>query len=199
MPILPLAGTAAPRGALVPIASLVITNTSTQQFDFVNIPQIYQDLRLVVSMRNTGNNLAEGCLVYLNVNTFGFGDNTYSQTNLISNPLTTGATGAVTSTRDTNPQRVYAWGASVGALASPNIFGNSIFDFLSYAGTTGFKQTIVQTFADTNGANSMYMSANNWRRTVAINQISIFSESGGSVFLVPGSTATLYGVRSVNQ
>lgn len=199
MPIMPLAGTAAPRGALVPIAQTVIRATNIQQFDFNNIPQIYQDLRLVVSMRTTGNNLSEAQLCYLNVNQFGFGDSNYSQTNLIANPPSNGSAGSPTSNRNSNPQRLYAWNGSIGAYASPNLFGTAIYDILNYRSTAVFKTSLIRTSSDTIWANSIYVSSNLWRRTAAITQLSIFSESGAGVFLAPGSTATLYGVRSVNQ
>jgi hypothetical protein len=195
MPIIPISGSAVARGALVPIASIAVTNTTTQQLEFGNIPQIYQDLRLVVNMRvsiptSVG---SEGQFLYYNVNTFGFGDTTYSQQDMYSN------SSSVLAQEQTNPARVRGEQASLGPLTVPNTFGTGIYDILNYANPDVFKQTIIQCAGDKTGSGFVYESANLWRRTAAINQISVFSESGGIAYLEIGSSATLYGVRSVNQ
>lgn len=183
------------RGALVPIASAVITNTTSQQFDFNNIPQVYQDLRLVVNMRITAPTsvTSEGQFLYYNVNTYGFGDSTYSQQDLYSDSA------SVLAAENTNPQRVRGNFASLGPSTIPNTFGTATYDILSYANPNVYKQTLLRASGDKTGNGYVYESANLWRRFAAVTQISIFSESGGSAYLEIGSSATLYGVRGVGQ
>ena len=192
-PIFP--GAQSGRGALVPIASTIVTNTSTQQFDFNNIPQVYQDLRLVVNMRVSipTTVASEAQFLYYNVNQFGFGDTNYSQQDMYSNAA------SVLAQEQGNPARIRAMQSSLGPLTTPNTFGTAIYDILSYANPNVFKQTLIQCVGDRTGSGFVYQSANLWRRTAALTQISVFSESGGIAFLEIGTSATLYGVRSINQ
>jgi hypothetical protein len=195
MPIIPLSGSAVARGALVPIASGVVTNTTTQSFDFNNIPQIYQDLRLVINMRIAipSTIVSEAQFLYYNVNQFGFGDTNYSQQDMYSNSA------SVLAQDQSNPARIRAMQSSLGQQTIPNTFGTAIYDILNYANPNVFKQTLIQCVGDRTGSGFVYESANLWRRTAALTQISIFTESGGVAYLEIGTSATLYGVRSINQ
>lgn len=183
MPIIPLAGTSAAKGALVPIASNKIL-VNTQIITFANIPQIYQDLMLVISGASTFAAVSGGFAMQFNGDT---GTN-YSHTWLQGNGST------VTSGRANN-QTITSEGGVPGTAVAPTIFGPVITHILNYRNTTTFKTVISQAGNEYNQAGTSRISVNLWRNTAAITSMNCYTSADWTA----GSTFMLYGIRTVNQ
>ncbi len=184
MPIIPISGSAVARGALVPIGSVKLL-TDTAGISFANIPQIYTDLYLVTQTRATGVFQYSGDAMNLNGDA-GFN---YSRTVLQGN----GATAS--SYRITTADNYFNWQSIPAAALSWNIFGLGEYHFLNYANTTAFK-TILHRSANA-GQNYGFTIAEVglYRSIAGITRI----DMGTSVSFGAGSTATLYGVRSIGR
>jgi hypothetical protein len=111
----------------------------------------------------------------------------YSTTQLFGNGSST-SSGRVTSNTTTYNAVYAADGAGL-----PGVFALTQVDILSYADTNKFKTLMSRTNLDLNGQGQSGLVANVMANTAAINTITVFGP-----FAV-GSTATLYGVRSVGQ
>ena len=189
MPIIPISASSAAHGAIVPIATGKITTLTSSDITFTNIPQIYRDLMLVGIARKTDSNPAS--TLYPTPYYSGISASPQSTTVLEG----TGTT--ATSFRYTNQDGQFT--SSVpAAIATPNIFASIVWHCLNYANTTNFKTTLCRTSADSNGTGTVRLAAGLTRGTSGITTINITTFSG-SVYLVPGTTFTLYGVRGVSQ
>jgi hypothetical protein len=169
---------------MVPIGSQTITSTSTP-FNFANIPQTYQDLRLVISARGSNAAATFGMYGYLNE---AAGTTNYSLTQLSGNGT------AASSPRRSNVADFY-FGELVGGTATAGIFSSVTVDFLNYANTTTFKTFLSRLANDVNGSGNTNVSAHLWRSTAGIS--TILCGMSGYVTMETGSTATLYGIRAV--
>ena len=190
MPIIPISGSATARGALVPIGSIVVTGTTTTDVTFTTIPQIYQDLMLVLYGRRTDNaNFANNFITPYNLSV--------PATPQSATILQVDQTSAITSFRYSNQDASYT-GILPAAFTSPFVFGSTVWNCLNYAGTTGFKTSITQSVSDINNQGVARITAATTRTTSGITTVNCSTFSGSAYFAV-GTTATLYGVRSVNQ
>jgi len=183
-PIYP--GNNAVHGAVVPIATYLSPGPLFYP-NFVNIPQTYQDLRVVIYAR-TANALTTDALG-LNFNS-DYGTN-YSETYLQGNGS------SLTSARDTSSTRFYSINIP-GAIAPSGVFGSITIDILNYANTSTYKTIIAKWANDQNGSGTTGLMTGLWRSTAAINEIdnNIVNSNGQ---WVAGSRISLYGVRSVGQ
>ena len=187
MPISPAAvSSSAMHGAVVPIASNQ-PSSGTGVVTFSNIPQIYQDLRMVAYVRDTQSGTdASTSFYYLNNNT---GSSNYSFTNLYGN-----GTSAI-SDRTTNASYWNNNAAIPKAGTTSGTFGVITLDILNYANSTTFKTGLSRAACDLNGSGTTYLTALLWRQTAAINTISFYPTIG----FADGTTVTLYGIRTVGQ
>jgi hypothetical protein len=172
-------------GAMVPIASFTGT-ANFANYTFTNIPQTFQDIRVVLYPRDT-NTTAGPLSVYQGLNNDVSGTS-YSFTVLIGNES------AASSSRTSN-QSIMVPGSMPSANSTSKIFGALTIDILNYANTTTFKTIIARSAADLNGSGETRLTVALWRNTNAINSI-IFNSNTN---FVAGSTFTLYGIRTVNQ
>lgn len=173
-------------GAMVPIASVTVTGSTDTAMGFSNIPQSYQDLYCVIQSRRT-DAVTEGTqFLYTN----------YSGT-IASTTKLYGDGASAASTRVT-AQNAGFLGAYPGASATSGIFGTQILHFLNYSSTSTFKTVLCRTSADRNGGGQTELSATLFRDTGALTSFGV-STYNGSVFYVPGSTITLYGIRASNS
>lgn len=171
------------QGALVPIASLTITGT-TNNFEFNNIPQIYQDLKLVMFYRSTDAS-AGGVNLYINTGT----------------PSDRGITGLQTNGSGASSfqaANVIGWynynpNSSASLFTTNNVFVASTWDIFNYASTSVFKSGLVRTAFDSNGSGVTSLIANCVRNTAAITRLQAFTAFGN---LAEGSMATLYGIKA---
>jgi hypothetical protein len=177
----PSAAANTPTGALVPIA----TFSGTSTFTFTNIPQTYQDLRLVYTIRagNSGNDAGKTNQTYIIGSINGDTSFLYSFAFLEGDGSTRSA-GYFTG------QNVIYYGIVPNANATAGIFGSGYADFLNYRDTNTFKTVITNQSSDTNGSGNVRIVANLYRSTAAITSISMSTPQ-----MVAGSTVTLYGIK----
>lgn len=188
MPIALSAASAAMHGAMVPIVSSTLS--SNGYFEFSNIPQTYQDLFISVNARAAATVGDSGFSNQSYITTY-FNDITanYSVTFLI------GDGSSATSTRASAQGNAY-FGFIPNANATSGIFGSTTVNILNYANTSTFKTILSRTAGDANGSGTTTLTVNGWRNTAAINKITLYCSYTN---FVAGTTATLYGIRTVGQ
>lgn len=178
------AATAAMHGSLVPIAYATSTSSSVT---FSNIPQTYQDLMVVMNVRDSTSATTSGLFGGFNGN---FGGNTnYSFTNFRGD----GAT--VNTTLVTNQPYISADGQVYAATTNSNYYSPVIWHIFNYTNSSYNKVYASRSGTDQNGSGNTYMSVGLWRQTAAITSVLV---AAANTF-VSGSNFTLYGVRSVKQ
>lgn len=164
-------------GAMVPIASTTIT-TAFNEINFLNVPQTYQDLRIVLNIQNT----TASADMFFTLNG-DFTGNSGSRTILF------GDGSSAQSTRRTNDSVVY-----MPMYSSSTIFSTLTIDILNYT-STNQKMVLWRLAQDLNG--SGYSMLGVGRKNIgAVTSININS-NGGNYSV--GSTATLYGIRAANS
>jgi hypothetical protein len=171
-------------GAMVPIATATLASAGA--FSFVNIPQTFQDLMLVVYSRNNTDNSTD---LGLKINN--------NQSNTATTTVLNGNGSSATSYRNSNPFGFALLGYSAPANATAGIFASQVTHFLNYANTSTLKTAITRSANDLNGSGNATLTVALWPLTAAISQLD-FSAFGGTNFAA-GSTATLYGIRAVSS
>lgn len=167
-------------GAMVPIASVDLSGGA---YNFVNIPQTYQDLMVVVSSRDTTTGTTTVLFNYINND----GTSIYSQTWLEGN----GSSASSGRNANTAP---FGVGVQTASGATTGIFASNVIHILNYANTTTFKTVLWRSAADTNGAGQTRLAVGLYRSTAAVSQFFLAPAAG----FVAGSTATIYGIRAVS-
>ena len=170
-------------GAMVPIATAEPNNA---QIVFNNIPQIYQDLMIVVSARSAGSSSTGSIEGRFNGDT---GSN-YSWTWMQGN-----GTSAI-SGRGSNAT-VLVLGRAAGSSTASNFFCTAVTHILNYSNTSTNKTVIERGADDQNGSGVVEMWISLWRSTAAITSITMATP--GQTNFAAGSTATLYGIRAANS
>jgi len=188
MPVQLSSASAAMHGAMVPIVSSTLS--SNGYFEFSNIPQGYQDLYLSVNARAAAT-IGDSGFSNQSYITAYFNDITanYSVTFLI------GDGSSATSPRASSQSNCY-FGFIPNQNATSGIFGSTTIHISSYANTSNFKSILSRTAGDANGSGTTTLTVNSWRNTAAINKITLYCSYTN---FLAGTTATLYGIRSVGQ
>jgi hypothetical protein len=171
-------------GAMVPIAQLVGTG-SVGEVGFTNIPQIYQDLMLVI---NAASATATTGFPYFYVNTYA--TPSPSSTRLYGNGSSAVSDRATQSTSG----NVMNYGFQ-GLSQTPI---SATLHILNYINTTTFKTIIARGAGDVNGSGTTSITANLHASTLPITSINIATFAAGCNFST-GSTFTLYGIRTSNS
>jgi hypothetical protein len=170
-------------GALQRIGWVSGFSGSTSQTIFNNIPQTFQDLMIVFSLRTTWSAQSTSISMIVN-NTYS---SIYSWTELTGNGSAAGSariTGA-------NYGSTSQYGAAAASSTS-GIFASNVFHILNYTNSTTFKTVLMRGAADTNGAGGTNLTASLVQTTSPIQQLLI--QTNGN--FVAGSTIALYGVRA---
>lgn len=193
MPIIPISGSAVGKGALVPIATSTVVNTTTVDITFTNVPQIYQDLYIVFQGRRTDAALTSN--VFITAYGAGSIGTAFSTTVFESN----GATAS--SYRYTSQSGVYS-GICPASQAPVGMFGSLIGYVFNYASTTTNKTSIFKYGSDINSPTGgetrqglRVGMLNNTNNVTTVNATTF----NGSIYWTPGTTMSLYGVRRVGQ
>jgi hypothetical protein len=169
------------KGAMVPIQT--VTLASNGGIVFNNVPQIYQDLMVIASLRSA-------YASSLDVTLFEWGYTTnYSYTALRSN----GA--SVDSYRGTGAYGIYC-NSTPAATASANIFGSFIAHIFDYTNSTRFKNALIYQAYDLNGSGGFTYTVGTKNTTDAVTMVEV---GGGNAAIAAGSTATLYGIKKAGQ
>jgi hypothetical protein len=167
-------------GAMVPIAS-----TSGGSANFANIPQTYQDLYAVSTLRGINANTVEYFFSTLNSLTSAI----YSYTSLQGD----GASASSSRTNLGNTQ--FFLGTGPGANSTANVFGSFEMWVLNYANTSTFKTVLFRFSADQNGSGESRIGVGLFSSTAAINALNVFGGNGTS----SSATHNLYGIRAVSS
>jgi hypothetical protein len=183
-PFITLPGNNAVHGAYVPIGTITADGTY-QSAIFYNVPQIYQDLVIVHTLRSTNGSIADTISIQVN-NTL----NIYSDTFLTSN----GA--SPTSNQDTNNYYGCGIGNTVGGFGIPNSYSTGVTHIASYANTSKYKTLLTLTGSDNGGSGYVTLVSSTIRTLSPLTQINVFTNSAN---IAAGSTVRLYGVRSIGQ
>jgi hypothetical protein len=155
------------------------------EIEFLSIPQIYDDLLVVFSTRNTGSNTALGIRFNDSSSTI------YTYKILYGN----GSTAASYSETIAAGYNTYFNAYTVASGATASTFGNAYMYIPNYRSSTN-KSCSIDAIGE-NNATSAYQSivGGLWSSTAAISSIQIFSDPGGSSSnLAQYSSATLYGI-----
>lgn len=165
-------------GAMVRLGYAV--NTGNAQILIGNIPQNFQDLIVVGSVRGS---------LAATTDNFGFEWGfvaQYSYTRLIGNGST------ATSSRTTGASGIYADNMPA-ANATSGLFASFVAHIPNYANTTTNKTAIMRWAADRNGAGQTELTVGMRSNTAAVTFIECF---GSSAVLATGSTVAVYGVKA---
>jgi hypothetical protein len=176
-------------GAMVPIANSTITSTGA--FDFSNIPQTYQDLRVVLFVRSTNANATGDAFVMYFNHGAGFQFSGYSSTNLA------GDGSSAVSNRESSTSAIRIPNLIPTTTQTAGVFASITFDILNYRSST-FKTAILRGAGDTNGAGQTSLTAGLSQNTGAITGLLMATGLGVNHFAA-NSTATLYGIRAVSS
>lgn len=153
---------------------------SNGSISFNSIPQTFQDLIVVCSVRSTHTSTDS---LYA---AFPYNSNTFSSTSL------SGDGSSASSSRTQN-----GFGSRAGDIpistSTSGIFGSALIHIPNYANTSTFKTALMRVASDLNGSGTTWLSVGLNRATAAVTGITLFS---GNANLLAGSTAALYGVRS---
>lgn len=181
MPVSLASAPATTHGAVVPIAYTVLGSNGS--ISFSNIPQGYQDLFIVCNVRST-HTAADSLYI-----SYPYNSNTFSSTSL---------TGDGSSTSSTRTQNNY--GSRVGDIpistSTSGVFSAVEIHILNYAQTSTYKTALSRVATDLNGSGTTWLSVGLNRATTAVTSVLLAS---GNAALLSGSSAYLYGIRSVNQ
>jgi hypothetical protein len=169
-------------GAVVPIA--YFTGNGSSSASFTNIPQIYQDLQIIIFGRSNFSSTFAGYSLYFNNQQ---NNTSYSQTYL------SGDGSNATSGRNNG----YGFSGAIPATnATSGVFASYTFNVLNYTNSTTLKTALFRAAQDSNGSGNTSLNVGLYRtNTNAITQIDFVCQGA----LVSGSSVALYGIRTIGQ
>ena len=165
------------------ISSYTVGSGGQASFEFLSIPQTFDNLVLELSLRITNAvNFGVPKLQYNNL-----GNDTGQSTRIL---LTEGSS----VTQDL--QAVGYVRRNPGGNIAANYFGNATVKIGDYASTTKFKPHISQmnSPSGSHATSALGLSANMWSNVNAITDIKVLDDNGGTY--AQYSTATLYGIKN---
>ena len=167
------------------IASITAANSTTNTFTFTSIPQIYVDLLLLCSTRDTltpsptTNGVDE--FIYFNG---AQGTTLFSETRIYGN-------GSVAGTDRSSNSGYPGITLTTNTSLTSNVFGSNSLYLSQYTNTSNFKSYIADGVSENNGSVAWQtMYAGLWRSTSAVTSLSIVA----GAFFAAGSEFTLYGI-----
>jgi hypothetical protein len=168
------------------IQTVTVGAGGAANIEFTNIPQTYNDLKLVLSARTTAAVAYENIQLQFN----NSGGTAYSDRIVFSNSQNALS---ASNTGQANTFFQYA----VSSTATSSTFSSVDFYIPNYAGSTN-KSISVDSVAENNSSTTAFLglASELWANTAAITSIKLTPNTGGSTF-VQHSTATLYGITRV--
>ena len=183
--------------SMFPIASQVVSGSTTTNFTFNSIPQNFTHLQLRVSfMVNTSSSNDYGLALYVNNDgsstnnsdheLFGDGSTTYSRglTNVNLNSLP----GVLF------PYSNLVGGSSINPSSMQSNRVVAIIDILDYTNTNKNKTIKILGGWDNNGTGAVFLNSKLWNNTAAITMIGGYCDNGPN-FTV-GTRFDLYGIST---
>ena len=185
--------------SMFPIASQVVSGSTTTNFSFNSIPQNFTHLQLRVSfMVNTSSSNDYGLALYVNNDgsstnnsdheLFGDGSTTYSRglTNVNLNSLP----GVLF------PYSNLVGGSSINPSSMQSNRVVAIIDYLDYTNTNKNKTIKILGGWDNNGTGAVFLNSELWNNTAAITNIGGYCDNAPN-FTV-GTRFDLYGIQTSN-
>ena len=167
---------------MIPISTVTVGSGGASTIEFNNIPQIYTDLKIVLSVRTN----------YSNTNDYaGFTIN--GNTSSLSNRFIYAVGTTIGSGAYGSPANKIQ-GTIGGATATSNTFGNFEMYIPNYTSSNN-KSISVDCVTENNGSSQgeSWLSAGLWSNTSPVTSINIAPYYG--TLFVQYSSATLYGIR----
>jgi hypothetical protein len=165
------------------IATYTVGSGGVASISFLNIPQTYTDLKIVISARNAASNVAGGVWLYPNG----------SSANMTGRILAGTGSAAVSGT----DVKVYGYANSANSTAST--FGNIEFYIPNYT-SSNYKSISVDSVMENNATEGRQgLMAGLWSISSAITSITLesFNNSTSAVSnFAQYSTAHLYGIKA---
>lgn len=168
------------QGAIVPIASYELN--WSEVYGFTNIPQIYQDLMVVISGVNSQ---AGGSIAIDNFNGTSTANRSF---------IYVGGNGS-TAASGKNSNIDYIALAYTGGSVSNTVPTVAIAHFINYANTTTHKNIIFQASNDLAGTGDTTLGIGKIASTAAISSFNITTQVPG-IYWGNGSRVTLYGIKA---
>lgn len=162
------------------IASSTVGLLGAASIDFTSIPNSYTDLCLKISVRsNRAASAWDNSQLKIN-------NSTVNMTNrFVRGNGSAAASGTLTA---------FYIGDIPASLSTSNTFANQEIYIPNYAGSNNKSGSVDSAGEDNNSTAYLYLTANLWSQTTAINQLTVFS--GNLDNFVQYSTAYLYGVKN---
>ena len=160
-----------------PIASAIVSGTSTNSVSFTSIPSTYTDLVFIVDSSKTDGSIVNIYIRYNNDSgynyscTFAYGDGS-----------------SALSGRQTTSNQIANMVGDQGTTLS-----NTIINTMNYADTNTYKTTLSR-YSSTQSGDVVMGGIALWQSTSAINRTDILLL--GSNYFSNGSTMTLYGIAA---
>lgn len=169
------------------ISTITVGPSGAASIEFTGIPQTGTDLLLVTSLRrNTGGQLWPSVAVRFNGSSAGIYD--FKDLNGFGSSVNSGG--------NVNYGQFYVNGAMTDNGATANTFGNASFYIPNYAGSTN-KSMSVDAVIENNASDSRQtITANLWKSTAAITQITLWSSFSAGYYFEQYSTASLYTIST---
>ena len=181
-PIFP--GSQSAQGAFVPLGTYKTVVGDSATITFNNIPQLYQDLFIVVSGGSGIGGVAAGGTIYVNNQQ---NNTTYTNTAISGNGSTT------TSTRTSAP---FGFTITLPTTSLPSsIVASTTAHMLNYTSTSSFKQFMNRTALDANGTGSTIFASQQHTLTAPVTRLDFVCSGGWYAH----TTFAIYGVRSIRQ
>lgn len=155
--------------------------SATPSYTFSSIPSTYTDLVIVA-------NAATSTAGSQNVMRFNSSTGNYSTTEIY------GTGSSAYSYRFTGQS--YMWFSSGVGLGSTLGQNNFIVNIQNYANTSTYKTALMRLNSNSGTYPGTVAAVGLWSNTAAINSITLYAETSGTVNWVVGSTFTLYGIAA---
>lgn len=169
-------------GTYVKIQSVTVTASGGQSnIEFLDIPNIYDDLLVKISARSSRSAISDDMTVRLNGVTTGYSGRVLQGDGSIAQSFTNGSSSLFDYSLVVN-----------GNTSTSSTFGNAEFYIPNYTGTTNKSVSFDSVFENNATTASDRMAAGLVTITSAVTSITIAAASGN---LMQHSTAVLYGIK----
>jgi hypothetical protein len=168
--------------SMYPIATYTSVSGGPFFVDFLNIPDIYEDLHIRYTTRDSQSFSTRGMFLEINGNLV---------TGNGQHRITTATNGNSVGISNTLSTGRFDWSDIPGNTAVSNVFSTGIIDVSNYSNTSQLKTIQLKGgYVDGSDIGMLYHGAMLWNSTAAINSIRIYSNEN----LVLGSSISLYGI-----
>lgn len=169
--------------AMYPIATYTMAVGQNNFVDFLNIPQVYEDLHIRYYSRDTDTCCTtRGMFIEVNGNTV---------TNNGQHRITTTSNGTAVGVSNTLNTGRFDWSDIPGGIAVANVFATGLVDISNYTNTSQLKTFQVKGgYVDGSNAGMIYHQGMLWNSTNAITSLRLYPNAG----FANGSSVSLYGI-----